>query len=496
MLQGGKQDQVEKQKLEGLTRKYNATGFMYTEYPHKSFWSKKFGEAEAKNSLKGLFLEGKNSPTLLYVHIPYCQQLCWFCTCHMSITSEYEKVEKYLKHLYREIDLLSEFFKQESMAPNIQEIHLGGGSPTMLREKEFDELVEKLKSIADIKSLKEFSIEIDPRRVDRDRMKYYHEKGINRISFGAQDFDPNVQKAINRVQPAHLIENLLTPDIRKLFENGTNLDIICGLPHQTPETIRKTCEQVVKISPDRVCFNYLHFAPNFAKHQTIMSDGREGRPNRLPDFHERKLLFLEGLKSLTAHGYVRTGYDHFAKPTDSVAQAMQEGKMHWNALGVSPGECVDILGVGVHSYSTIGNSYFQNYYELSDYGAALAKGKLPVFRGWELSRDDLIRRDVILTLRNFFSLDCTTVNEKYKIEFKDYFKKEIAVLGEFVKDGMVDLKDGAVVITELGRQLTNLICRPFDNYYKEDVYEADLGERRDGRSSVQRVTSEIKNKAS
>lgn len=448
---------------------------MYTEYPHKNFWLAKFGAEEYKEALRRLFARNKFHPLMLYVHIPFCEQLCWFCTCHMSVTKEYGRITRYLDSLFREMDLLREFFQQNSILPHFVEIHLGGGSPTYLREKDFDQLIKRLESLADLSSLREFALEIDPRQADPEKIKYYASKGITRISFGVQDFDEKVQKAVNRPQPPELIERLITPNLRKLFRNGVNFDLICGLPHQTPKTLRKTCERVIDLSPDRICLNYLHYAPAFAPHQRIMIDGRNGRPTELPNFYERKVLFIEALNTLTEGGFVRTGYDHFAKPTDAVARAMKEGKMHWNALGVTPGRCVDVVGVGVFSMTTLGEYYFQNFYEIPEYEAAVNQGKFPIYRGYRLSQDDLIRRDVIQTLRSFFFLDFRAIEGHHGIRFKEYFKKELVTLQEFVKDGIVEVSDTSIALTEIGHQFANLVCRDFDKFYAGNIQAADLG---------------------
>lgn len=447
-----------------LLKKYNYETFMYTEYPHKRFWSKEFNERDFGLALESPFSLKKDTPRMLYVHIPFCKRQCFYCTCHTIITSDYERIKNYLKLLFLEIDLFKKFFDENSITPNFQEIHIGGGSPTFLHDREFDLLIEKLQQIADFKNLSEFSTEIDPREVDKEKMKYYHTRGINRISFGVQDFDLDVQKAINRVQPPELIENLLIPEIRKYFTKGVNFDIICGLPLQTRTTIKKTFERIVKMSPERVCFNYLHYIPNLVKHQMIMSDGRNGRPSRLPDFYERKMLFQEGLQILLNNGYVRTGYDHFARPSDDVARAMQEKTMRWNALGVTAGRYSDVIGIGLYSYSTMGNYYSQNICELPDYETAITKGKFPVYRGYKLNKDDLIRRNVIKTLRSYFSLDYRQIEERYDIVFEKYFKEEIAALDEFVKDGLVELSNNTITITELGKAFTGFVCRNFDRY--------------------------------
>lgn len=439
--------------------------YMYTEYPHKSYWSMEMNDAEYRSALLGLLKAEPESPLLLYVHMLYCTQLCWFCTCHIAqATKNYELRLKYLDLLFAEIDLLREFCDANGVTPNFREIHLGGGSPTDLKAEDFDRLVAKLESIVRVKKLDEFTIEIDPRRTTREMLRHYHQKGINRISIGVQDFDPEVQKAINRIQPSQLTEDLLDAETRDLFFNGINFDIICGLPHQTKETIQRTAEECVRLSPDRICLNYLHLSPEFSKHQKIMFDGRGGRPAKLPDYFERKELFVAARDTLIQNGFVRIGYDHFARPTDSVAKALQKGNLRWNALGVTAGRYASVIGVGAHSYGTIGNSYFQNAYDVQAYEKALAQNLFPVFRGHTMTRDDLIRRDVIQTLRSFFSLDFKSIEKKYDLDFRNYFREEIQSLDNFIADELVELGEDRVIITEKGHQFANTICYMFDAY--------------------------------
>jgi len=425
-----------------ITKKYGTTGFMYTEYPHKRFWS-------TKPQRHDLSL----NPSMLYIHIPYCPKLCYFCTCHMSITQDYSKIQHYLKYLYKELKLV------KLLHPNINEVHLGGGSPTMLKRPEFFELVENIGKVVDIKKLEEFTIEIDPRRVDEVMMHYYADKGINRISFGVQDFDLEVQKAVNRVQPAYLTDKLLTPSIRKRFKNGVNFDIICGLPKQTVNTMRETCREILRLAPDRICLNYLHYSPEMAKHQKLMGE--------LPDFEHRKELFVEALKMLILDGaYVRTGYDHFAKKSDANAKATSNGKAGWNSMGTTPGRVYDVIGVGVSAISLLSYHYFQNFYELKDYEEALDNGKFPIYRGHILSYDDNTRKDVIQNLRSYFHVDVLD---------KEYFKDEFKILKEFELDGIVSITGTQIIVVE--REYTNLVCRVFDKYYKGVYYAPDLGER-------------------
>lgn len=439
--------------------------FMYTEYPHKSFWPTSTGDEDYRSALLELLASEPDTPFLLYVHILYCTELCWFCTCHIEkATKNYGLREEYLEMLYLEIRLLREFFDRHSLAPNFTEIHLGGGSPTDLNMADFDRLAENLALIASVGNLKEFSIEIDPRHTTKEMLRHYHKRGINRISMGIQDFDLTVQKAINRIQPIELVEGLMGDETNALFPNGINFDIICGLPHQTTETIKRTAEECVRFSPDRICLNYLHKAPEFSMHQNIMSDGKHGRPDCLPDYYQRKELFIAALNTLTEAGYIRTGYDHFAKPTDTVVKAMAKGKMRWNALGVTAGRYDNVIGIGAHSYSTVGEYYFQNTYNLQQYKEYLDRGSFPIFRGHKQSRDDLIRRDVIQTLRSLFSVDFGSIDDKYGIDFEEYFSSELIELNNYVADGLVEVKDRSITITEEGHQFANTVCYVFDAY--------------------------------
>ena len=439
-------------KQKSLEKKYGTTAFMYTEYPHKRFWSK-------DNNPHTLSL----NESLLYVHIPYCQQLCYFCTCHMSITNDYSKITHYLEYLYKEIKLIP------LLEPNIKEIHLGGGSPTDLKEQDFAELTRRLGTLTNIDTLDEFSIEIDPRRVGQKMMHFYADQGISRISFGVQDFDPDVQKAVNRLQPAYLIEDLLTKDIRSRFKNGVNFDIICGLPKQTITTMAMTCREIIRLAPDRICLNYLHYSPEMAKHQKLMGE--------LPDFAKRKELFGIALEILTSGGYVRTGYDHFALPTDANAKATLNGKAGWNSLGTTPGRVKDVIGIGVSSISFIENRYFQNYYELKDYEKSLDEGKFPIYRGHQLNEDEKLRLEIIQNLRSFFVAD---------IKHEHYFKHELETLKEFQSDGLVVISGTRVVIVE--PEYANLVCRVFDKFYKGESLTPDLGERDVERNAVQAIS--------
>jgi len=453
-----------KKKIKELLEKYSNKTFMYIEYPHKSFWSKDFSEEEFKKALLLLGSEKKDSPLMLYVHIPYCKIQCFYCTCHTCIMNDYKEVKEYLGYLYKEMQIIKEFLEKNSIKPNFKEVHIGGGSPTILNEEDFNILIDKIDSLVNIKNLREFSLEIDPRFVDKEKLRYYSSEGINRISFGIQDFELDVQKAINRVQPVDMVEKLMTSEIRKWFSHGINFDILCGLPNQTTETIKRTFETIVRLSPDRVCFNYLDFSPKYAKHQMIMIDGKNGRPLSLPNEYERKMIFLTGSEVLLKNEYVKIGYDHFAIASDEVVKSLVEGKLKWNALGVTTGDYSDVIAVGPNSTSTIGNYYSQNLYFNEGYYDKLKNGNLPIYRGYELNKDDLIRREVIQTIRNFGVINYQELGEKLKIDFKKYFMNEIESLKEFEKDGILIQNQEGFKITKVGKEFVLYVCSKFDKY--------------------------------
>lgn len=442
-----------------LIKKYGHNAFMYGEYPHKSFWANEADDGNYRAALKDLALRKKNAPALLYVHVPFCPKQCYFCTCRTKMAQNYGIVTDYLGLLHREIDLLKNFLEKDAAPINFQEIHIGGGSPSWLRKKDFDALVDKLGTIADIKKLYNFTLEVDPRQVNEEKMLYYCSKGIDRVSFGIQDFDPDVQKAINRVQPVKLIESLLTAGVRERA-GSVNFDIICGLPRQTRESFRRTIDSAVKLSPERISLLFLIYAPEFSKHQKLL------KRSEFPAIHEQILMFEESMRTLLSSGYVRIGVEHFAKPTDSLAKALKNKTLFWGGGGYATGKYHDIIGIGTSSAARVTDRwYFQNTYDLPDYEAGLKNDKFPVYRSCRLSDDDLIRRDIIHDLRCYFSIDPRAVEAKYKIAFKSYFKKELAVLEEFSRDGVLDISpDRAVRITERGKLFTNYICSVFDSF--------------------------------
>jgi len=445
---------------------YNRHAYMYIEYPHKSYWSPGFG---AKELRAGLAQQGQEPvPLLLYVHFPYCERQCFYCTCHTEISSNHERYRAFLGLLMQEMDLYQRFFDEQGINPAFVEVHLGGGSPTLLKKRDFAALVDRIDDLVGTANLREFAIEVDPRHTDPEKLRFYQSQGINRISLGIQDFDPAVQQAINRVQPIERIEPLMAPDVRGMFPHGVNFDILCGLPHQTPESIQETFRTVAELAPDRICLNHLHFAPEFSPHQRFMVDGQQGRPSSLPGHVEKRILFRAAQDVLEAHGYLRTGYDHFAKPDDDVARALDAETMHWNSLGVTSGAYRDVLGIGPHSTSTLFNTYAQNVYGTQAYQEKIRAGELPLQRGVVLNHDDLVRRRVIQTLRNYSCLDYGRIEAAHDLCFTTYFAESLQKLQVLEQDGLVVLSDRCLQVTELGQEFVLQVCACFDAYLERD----------------------------
>lgn len=455
-----------------LLKKYDVEAFDYVEYPHKSSWSSAIGHGDFAASLRDLVRTRPQAPVLLYIHIPFCEQLCLFCTCHRQITHDYGKATAYLENLFAEIDLLRSHCEQAGGLPNITDVFFGGGSPTFLREPEFEALKAKLSTIVDFSRTREVAIEIDPRRVDVERLRFYHRQGVTRLSFGVQDFDPDVQVAIDRVQPAELMEALLTPEIRSLFPS-VNFDLLCGLPRQTRQTVARTIDKVVRLRPDRITLTYLHYSPKFHQHQVRMN-----RDGLIPDFYDRKVIFVEAMGRLLDAGYIRTGFEHLAWPTDSVAKAFLAGKADYNPLGAYEGEYADTIGIGRSAYSSIGDNSFQSTYEQDEYRGALARGEFPVFRGFVAGPDDLMRRRLIKTLRTYFVIDIPEFEQLFGIEFRAHFARELGVLAEFIADGLVELDERSLRLTEDGMHFSALVCSVFDKYATTPRFHADVARPR------------------
>lgn len=359
----------------------------------------------------------------------------------------------------KEIGLLRHLLDKNSIRIDFKQVHLGGGSPSYLKQSDLGLLIDKIGTLLDINNLEEFAIEVDPRNItNKEELIYYSKKGVNRLSLGVQDFDIHVQKAVNRIQPPELLENLLEPDIRKLFDS-ISFDILYGLPNQTLESFRKTIDTLLKFSPDRVSLLCYEHRPDLDVWQNRLKE--TVFPNKI----QKSEMYLNSVNTLVSDGYLQVGLEHFVKPGDSLARAFKMNDLNWNMSGFTPGKGNHIIGIGPSAESRITDDYyFENYSSLPDYESAVEHGRFPICRSYKLNMDDKIRRDVIIKLRNSFSLDFLGIEKEYKIDFSEYFKDEIDKLDEFVGDGLLEINKKMMIISEQGKQFVSFVCRVFDKY--------------------------------
>lgn len=431
----------------------------YTEYPTKNKWIDTFRSDEYKNSLKDWLGRNSDEPILFYIHTPFCEQLCWFCLCSKEITQDYSKVKKYLyDYLFKEIDMLFNFLQKNNLKLNVKEIYFGGGSPTYYNNEDFENLMNKLKQSFDFSKVGDCTVEIDPRRVDEEKLLFYKKCGVNRISIGVQDFDRKVQERINRIQPPELLDSLLTKKVRQEYP-VFNFDILVGLPGQTTEGMAKTMDKVIELRPTQLQTMMLHYKPNTRKYMINML-----RDGPLPDFYDRKILYKVLDDKLTKAGYKRTGYESYALPGDPIEKSYNEKKTLYASLGSQKGEAINFVAVGSSGHGSLGNEYYsQNFYEQNLYRDALDNNQFPIHKGIKLDKNDQIRRDVVKTLRTYFEIDFREFEEKFDIDFKSYFKKSFEYLKDHLNDGLITIDENKLKITELGFQFSSVICFAFDD---------------------------------
>jgi oxygen-independent coproporphyrinogen III oxidase len=440
-----------------LIARMSQQGPRYTSYPTADRFGPGFGAAEYAGAVAGLGPAAGRLPLSLYLHIPFCESLCYYCACNKIITREHSKAAIYLDYLMREIDMQAAL---HGRGQRVEQLHLGGGTPTFLSDAQMAQLLDHLRSRFDFAddATGEYSIEIDPRTVDPDRIVSLRRQGFNRISLGVQDFDPDVQAAVNRIQPEELTLRAIAA-ARAAGYRSISIDLIYGLPKQTLATIDQTLSKVVAADPDRISiYNYAHM-PQLFKAQKLIVDAD------LPDPADKLRMLGLCIERLTAAGYVYIGMDHFAKPHDELATAQVSGQLHRNFQGYSTHADTDMVSCGVSAISAVGNTYCQNEKSLEHYYAALDRGELPVARGYALTRDDVVRRAVIGRLMCDFSLNLPSLEREFDIQFGTYFAPELNQLKAFADDGLLELDDAGLQVTPRGRLLVRNLCMVFDRYF-------------------------------
>ncbi|MEO5660633.1 MAG: oxygen-independent coproporphyrinogen III oxidase [Polaromonas sp.] len=443
-----------------LIHGFDVSGPRYTSYPTAD----RFVEAFTAEHLSQALSQRRNGaaammlPLSLYVHIPFCESLCYYCACNQIITKHHESGETYLRYLGRELDLHT---VQLGVGQTISQLHLGGGTPTFLNDAQLSELMRMLRRSFNFAPDGEYAIEVDPRTVDATRLATLAELGFNRLSLGVQDFDPDVQKAVHRVQPIEQVFSVVE-SARSIGFKSVSVDLIYGLPRQTPESFARTLAQVVELRPDRIAlYAYTHLPQRYKPQRSIMV-------SELPAADTTLTLLSLSMAAFQNADYVYVGMDHFALPTDDLAVAKRQGRLHRNFQGYSAQPDCDLISLGVSAIGRIGATYSQNAQTLEAYYDYLDQGHLPVARGLALSRDDLLRRSVIMALMCQGQLEFESIDLAYLIDFKSYFAAELATLRGMQAQGLVEVHDTSLQVTELGWHFVRGVAVVFDRYLQAD----------------------------
>lgn len=439
-----------------LIRKLPQQGPRYTSYPTADRFGGEFRMGDYLEAVTRVRSMRSRNPLSLYIHIPFCQSLCYYCACNKIITKNRSKAETYLGYLKREVTMQARLFDGMHQ---LEQLHFGGGTPTYLTDEQMGELMEHLhKSFRFVSDSEgEFSIEIDPRTVTPERIKSLRAQGFNRLSLGVQDFNEDVQKAVNRIQPkAQTLDAMAAA--REAGFRSISIDLIYGLPKQTPATMAETLDSVIKADPDRISvYSYAHL-PHLFKAQRRIAD------EDMPDSETKLQLLSLCIERLTGAGYIYIGMDHFAKPNDELAVAQAQGRLHRNFQGYSTHADAEMVSCGVSAISAVGGTYSQNVKTLDDYYDRLDNNELPIERGIKLNVDDMLRRFIIQMLMCNFELSLRSIELGYSITFREYFAKEIEKLREYEKEGLLTLDEDWLTVTPKGRLLIRNISMVFDRY--------------------------------
>lgn len=442
-----------------LISRYDMAGPRYTSYPTAVQFREDISILDLK---RALHLSRKQKKTLsLYIHVPFCANICYYCGCNKVITKNRSYSEPYLERLIKEILLISKDLSRDQI---VEQIHFGGGTPTFLTTDQIGRIIDALKSNFHFAESADcdFSIEIDPREADWTVMGALREQGFNRISLGVQDFNTDVQIAINRLQSFEQTQMVLEA-ARTLQYRSINIDLIYGLPKQTAEKFSKTVNDVIGLQPDRLSvFNYAHL-PNRFKPQRRINE------SDLPSAHEKLNILQNTIEQLTSAGYRYIGMDHFALADDELAYAQEEGTLYRNFQGYTTHGHCDLIGFGVSAISQIGDLYCQNTSDLSAYEDYIQNGRVALKRGLVCHEDDRIRRAVIQQIICHFSLDFSRIEQEFGINFKSYFRDIFPALNAMANDKLLELTDDQLIITDSGRLLVRSVCMLFDNYLTHEM---------------------------
>ncbi|CAH9066589.1 Oxygen-independent coproporphyrinogen III oxidase [Pseudoalteromonas holothuriae] len=439
---------------DSLIKKYNVSGPRYTSYPTALSLESGYNASTLRSAIST-----SNSRALsLYVHIPFCHQLCYYCGCNKIVTRHQHKADTYLDNLELEIKAQAPLFKHYT----VEQLHLGGGTPTFLTAVQMTRLITLLERHFVFSTTAQRSIEIDPRSLADNMLAHLKVMGFNRVSFGVQDFNDQVQEAVNR--PQHMDDVIaLLEHARELGFKSINADMIYGLPHQTPESFAHSIKKLIALSPDRVSvFNYAHLPDKFAAQRKL-------KEADMPSPWQKLTMFKNTLEQMTNAGYQFIGMDHFAKKQDELAVAQNQGKLHRNFQGYTTGGDCDLLGLGVSSISQIGNAILQNEKDLKAYYDAVNQQGFAINKGMQLTGEDKLRAEVIKQLICHFELDINAFEAHYNINFTTHFADALTALIPLAEDGLVKVNTNKIEVTHKGNLFIRIICMCFDAYLQQQL---------------------------
>lgn len=441
-----------------LIRRYDTRGPRYTSYPTALQFNEKFASSDYEDQVRHSNSEACR-PLSAYVHIPFCEHLCFYCACNKIATRNKSLGADYLEYLLREIDLRCRLF---GPGRRIEQLHFGGGTPTFLTSDQLASILDRLKkwfAFSDDAG-GDFSIEVDPRTVSGEDMHALRALGFNRVSLGVQDFDEAVQRAVHRIQPREQTLRIMEAS-RDAGIRSLNVDLIYGLPKQSVASMDETLGRVIEASPDRISlFNYAHLPDRFPAQRRI-------RDEDLPDAEAKLDMLRSSVEMVTGAGYVYIGMDHFALPDDELARAKAAGTLHRSFQGYTTHADCELVGFGVSSIGYTGRCFSQNAHGIQEYRQHIDNGSLPITRGVILDDDDVLRADVINRLMCFGELDLTDIGQRYGIDAADYFQPELDRLGDLESDGLLQMAPDRVAVTARGWMLVRNICAEFDRYLPE-----------------------------
>ncbi len=442
-----------------LVGRMSQLGPRYTSYPTADRFTESFGYRDYLLAVAAVRRVGGRHPLSLYLHIPFCESLCYYCACNKIVTRDHSKASTYLSYLKREVEMQGQLF---AGANQVEQLHFGGGTPTYFSDEQMDDLMRHLRRWFSFApdAIGEYSIEIDPRTVDRERILKLRRQGFNRLSMGVQDFDPDVQAAVNRIQPESMTLDAIAA-AREAGFRSVSIDLIYGLPKQNVISMGNTLAKVIAADPDRISiYNYAHL-PHLFKSQRLIDEAA------MPSAQSRLDMLALCIRRLTKAGYVYIGMDHFAKPSDDLAIAQAQGRLHRNFQGYSTHADADLVSCGVSAISAVGASYSQNVKTLSAYYNHLDNNELPIARGIKVGMDDVLRRSIIQMLMCNFELSMPALEQAYPITFASYFGPEMEKLRGFERDGLLEIGDQWITVSPKGRLLIRNVCMVFDRHLSQ-----------------------------